>query len=124
MIKYIIPTIIILILDAIYLYTTKPIMEKQINIIQKSSIKLNMLSVTLCYITIILGLYYFIWKPHKPVKDAFLLGLFSYGIYEFTNWAIFKDWKPFIVVLDILWGGTLFALTTFIFYYIENKFKL
>ena len=80
MIKYIIPTIIILILDAIYLYTTKPIMEKQIKNIQNSSIKLNMLSVTLCYITIILGLYYFIWKPHKPVKDAFLLGLFSYGI--------------------------------------------
>jgi len=71
-----------------------------------------------------LGLYYFIWKPHKPVKDAFLLGLFSYGIYEFTNWAIFKDWKPIVVVLDMLWGGTLFALTTFIFYYIENKFKL
>lgn len=121
MIKYIIPVITIVLLDTIYLYTTKSIMETQIKNVQGSPVKLNILSAILCYITILLGLYYFIWREHKPVKDAFLLGMFVNGVFEFTNMAIFKDWTPFVVVLDILWGGVLFALTTFIFYYAEKR---
>lgn len=120
MIKYIVPITTIVLLDTIYLYATKSIMETQIKNIQGSPVKLNFLSAILCYITIVLGLYYFIWREHKPVKDAVLLGLFVYGVFEFTNMAIFKDWTPFIVVLDILWGGVLFGLTTFIFYYFEK----
>jgi uncharacterized membrane protein len=124
MIKYIIPTVILLLLDTIYLTSTKSITYPQIKNIQGSLIKLNIWSAILCYITIVLGLYYFIWKNHRPVKDAFLLGLFVYGVYEFTNYAIFKDWILLVVILDIIWGGILFALTTFIFYYIEKKYKL
>ena len=120
MIKYIVPVITILILDAIYLTSTKSIMETQIKNIQGSTLNLKILYAILCYITIVLGLYYFIWREHKPVKDAFLLGIFSYGIFEFTNMAIFKDWTPFVVVLDILWGGVLFGLTTLIFYNFEK----
>ena len=28
--------------------------------------------------------------------DAFLLGLFIYGIFEFTSGAIFKKWETFL----------------------------
>jgi len=120
MIKYIVPLVTILILDFIYLSATKPIMGKLIENIQGSPVKLNFLSAILCYITIVLGLYYFIWREHKPVKDAVLLGFFVYGVFEFANMAFFKDWLPIVVVLDILWGGFLFGLTTFIFYYTEK----
>jgi uncharacterized membrane protein len=124
MIKYLIPTFTLLILDAIYLYTTSPITGKMIQSIQGSPIKFNILPAIICYAIIVLGLYYFIWKNHRPVKDAFLLGVFTYGVYEFTNMATLKNWIPLIAMLDTLWGGVLFALTTFIFYYIEKQLKL
>jgi uncharacterized membrane protein len=120
MIKYIVPLVTILILDFIYLSATKPIMGKLIENIQGSPVKLNFLSAILCYITIVLGLYYFIWREHKPVKDAVLLGFFVYGVFEFANMAFFTNWLPIVVVLDILWGGFLFGFTTFIFYYTEK----
>lgn len=124
MIKYIIPTFIILLLDIIYLYTTEPITGKMIKSIQGSPVKIKIIPALICYSVIVFGLYYFIWKDHKPVKDAFLLGIFAYGMYEFSNLAIFNNWTLFVAILDTLWGGTLFALTTFIFYYIEQKMKL
>ena len=47
---------------------------------------------------------------------AFLLGLVIYGVYEGTNYAIIDGWKPWAVALDTIWGGILFALTTWILY--------
>jgi uncharacterized membrane protein len=40
--------------------------------------------------------------------QAFLYGVCIYGVYDFTNHAIFKhyDWK--FGVADTLWGGVLF----------------
>jgi uncharacterized membrane protein len=68
-------------------------------------------------IFLILGLYYFIIKPNRSIKDAFLLGLVIYGVYEGTNYALFNNWSEYIVIIDTLWGGILFALTTFIIKY-------
>ena len=42
------------------------------------------------------------------------MGILIYGVYETTNYALFKNWSIFTVILDTLWGGTLFALVTFI----------
>ena len=61
-----------------------------------------------------MGLNYFIIKPKRSISDAFLLGLVIYGTYETTNWAIFTKWSIQTVIIDTLWGGTLFALTAFI----------
>ena len=47
--------------------------------------------------------------------DAFLLGLFIYGIFEFTSGAIFKKWETFPLIVDTLWGGILYFLTYFIY---------
>jgi uncharacterized membrane protein len=48
------------------------------------------------------------------VQDAFLLGLVIYGVYETTNWALFSKWSPMSVIIDTLWGGILFAATTYV----------
>jgi uncharacterized membrane protein len=59
------------------------------------------------------GLNYFILHAHNKVMDAFILGLVIYGVFENTNLALFKKW-PTMVILDTLWGGILFASTTYI----------
>jgi uncharacterized membrane protein len=98
----------------VYLKTFGNYFSKQVSQVQGSEIKPNYLAAIICYIFLIIGLNYFIIKPRRSVNDAFLFGIVIYGVYETTNWAIFKNWSVFSVILDTLWGGTLFALTTFI----------
>ena len=46
---------------------------------------------------------------------AFFLGLSIYVIYDGTNIAIFKDYDSYIAYVDMIWGATLYALTTSLF---------
>jgi uncharacterized membrane protein len=101
-------------LDYVYLSLMKGYFTNQVQKIQGSPLKLNVLAAAICYIFLILGLNYFIIKPKRSVQDAFLLGLVIYGVYETTNWALFEKWSIISVIIDTLWGGVLFALTTFV----------
>lgn len=109
-----ISAIILISIDFVYLNVMKEYFEKQIQNVQSSPLKINYLGVAICYIFIITGLNYFIIKPRKSVSDAFLLGLVIYGVYETTNYALFKNWSILTVIIDTLWGGLLFASTTYI----------
>jgi uncharacterized membrane protein len=97
-----------------YLKTFGNYFSKQVSQVQGSKMQVNYLAAIICYIFLIIGLNYFIIKPRRSVNDAFLLGIVVYGVYETTNWAILKNWSAVSVFIDTLWGGTLFALTTFI----------
>ena len=92
----------------------KDYFARQVHAVQGSPLKINYLGVLLCYIFLIIGLNYFIIKPKRSVQDAFLLGLIIYSVFETTNWALFKDWSVLTVLIDSLWGGILFALTTYL----------
>ena len=104
--------IVFVCLDAVYLNLTKDYFNKQVQLIQGAKIQFNLLAALLCYIFLIYGLNYFIIRPRRSASDAFLLGLIIYGVYETTNWAIFTKWSPLSVIMDTLWGGILFWLTT------------
>jgi uncharacterized membrane protein len=84
--------------------------------------KINYLGVALCYIFLITGINYFIIKPNKSVSEAFLLGIIIYGVYETTNYALFKNWSILTVLIDTLWGGILFASTTYIINFLRGVF--
>ena len=109
-----ISAILFIFIDSVYLQLARPYFEKQIQDVQGSAVKVNFLGVALCYIFLIIGINYFIIKPRKSVTDAFLLGIVIYGVYETTNYALFKKWSLLTVFIDTLWGGILFALTTYI----------
>ena len=109
-----ISAIVFISIDFIYLNVMKGYFDKQIQTIQGSKIELNLLGAALCYIFLIYGLNYFIIKPRKTVSEAFLLGLVIYGVFETTNYAMFKKWSIITVIMDTLWGGLLFASTTYI----------
>ena len=79
-----------------------------------------MIGVGVTYIFLIYGLHYFIISKHASIKDAFILGLVIYAVYEFTNYSIFKNWSIKTVCMDTLWGGILFSLTTFLTYQFQK----
>ena len=109
-----ISAIIFISTDFVYLSVIKNYFINQIVRVQGSQPKVNYLGAALCYIFLIAGINYFIIKPRKSVSEAFLLGIVIYGVYETTNYALFKDWSILTVIMDTLWGGLLFASTTFL----------
>lgn len=106
--------IILILIDFVYLHAIKNYFLNQIKQVQCSEPKINYLGVALCYIFLIAGINYFIIKPRRSINDAFLLGIVIYGVYETTNYALLKNWSIVTVIIDTLWGGMLFAATTYI----------
>ena len=45
---------------------------------------------------------------------GFLFGVITYGVYDLTNYAILKDWPVKFMVVDILWGGVVCAIISYI----------
>jgi uncharacterized membrane protein len=118
-----ISSICFILIDSIYLNLIKGYFSKQIATVQGSEPKINYVGAALCYLFLIIGLNYFIIKPNKSVKEAFLLGIVIYGVFETTNYALFKKWNIFTVILDTVWGGVLFAITTYIVIILRKLFK-
>ena len=109
-------------LDAIYLSAMRDMFEIQIAAVQRVALQFRPLGAVICYILLITGLYYFILRTRRPIFDAFFLGIVIYGVYESTTYALLKQWKLKTMIMDTLWGGILFALTTGIVYWVSDKF--
>lgn len=103
-------------IDYVYLQAIKNYFQWQVATVQKTPMKVNLWGAALCYLFLVVGIYYFIIRDKRSYWDAFLLGLVIYGVFETTNYALFKDWSFITVILDTLWGGILFALTTYVVY--------
>ena len=121
--EFIIPSITLLVIDYIYLYFSSNYFKTLILSIQKDIMKPKILPILLCYLFLIFSLYYFIIKPKRNVLDAFILGICMYGMYETLNYALFDKWSILPVFFDTIWGGSLFAITTFITYKLLKKDK-
>lgn len=113
--------ILLVAIDSIYLNGIKDYFNAQIKSVQGSQIQINFLGAVLCYVLLSVGLYYFIVDQNKSIKDAFLLGIVIYGVYETTNYTLFRNWSMKTVFIDTLWGGLLFAMTTYIIRVLQKK---
>jgi len=116
--------IVFLSLDFIFLYSMRSIFNKQVMAVQGSPVVFDIYAAILCYIALIFGIYYFIIREKKSILEAFLLGFIIYAVYETTTLAILKNWTYKTAIIDTLWGGVLFALTTFIVYALAKPLRL
>ena len=114
--QYLLTSFILLALDAVYLNFTKNYFNHQVQLVQGSDIKLNIPSTIACYILLSLGIFYFVVQKNINYLETFALGIFVYGVFDTTTMAIFKNWKLTTVVMDTLWGGTLFVLVKFLYH--------
>jgi len=118
--EFVLFSIIFTAIDALYLYSSSKYFNSQIKTIQGTDLKLKTISTLLCYITLTMGIFYFGIHKSLNITEIFFLGIFVYGVYEFTNHAIFKKWEWKTVFMDTLWGGILFASSVYIFRKITN----
>ena len=116
-----IATPIFLLLDVVFLATQRKTFESQVISVQKTALILKPAGAIVCYLFLLVGLYYFILRERRTPLEAMLFGLVVYGVYETTTYALLKNWKVETVIVDVLWGGALFYLTTFFTYWIAKK---
>ena len=83
------------------------------------------------YIVYVCGLGVVIIEPSINFEDtlkflfkAFMFGLVAYGTYNLTNMATVKDWSPSVVFVDMLWGGSLTAFSSYYGILIAKKLLL
>lgn len=114
-------TLIFTTIESTFLYLMRNNFQKMITNVQNSEIKLKILPNIACYIILISGIYYFIIYKNSSLLEAFLLGFFTYGVYETTNMSILKDWNYKIGIIDTIWGGILFLSTTYFYRLIVSK---
>ena len=102
---------IFLVLDALMLrFHMAPLFQRYIGPLMLENIRV--LPALGFYAAYVVGLLYLVSVPALKtgapvVVPAVILGLMAYGTYEFTSYAIMKDWSPRMVVTDVLWGGFL-----------------
>lgn len=108
-------SLILLLVDSIFLYFIGSPFKNMIKNIQGTPIKIKLFPAIICYIILIFSLYYFIINKKSSYLDAFFLGFIIYGVYETTNMATINKWNYNIGVIDLIWGGFLFLITTYLY---------
>jgi len=108
--------VILVTLDLIFLSLNSDSLSNQITLVQRVVPQIRYEGAVICYALVIAVIYYFILKDHKSPTEAFFLGAIINGIYETTNYATLKKWKIETVAKDTIWGGLLFAVTTWATY--------
>ena len=109
-------SLIFVLIDSIYL---KLMSSHFKNLVQKiqggSEMEFRYIPAIFCYLFLVFGLQYFVINKNGSVIDAAILGWVIYGVFETTNAAIFKDWDMKSIIIDTIWGGILYGLTTHIY---------
>jgi uncharacterized membrane protein len=115
--------VLLILIDSIYLFFIgKPVFDKTVAAIQNSPLVVNIAPAIFTYILMAILLNYFIISVKKPAFDAFILGFCAYGIFDFTNLAIFKKYTLKAAIIDTLWGAILFFVVTTITYALKKGF--
>jgi len=78
------------------------------------------------YVCITLGILFFVLPRAGgdyllAFSGGIMLGLVTYGIYDFTNYAILANWPWKITLIDCIWGMTLCGLTSVFATFIQNR---
>lgn len=47
------------------------------------------------------------------------VGLVVYGLYNLTNLSLIKDWSTAVTVVDTLWGGVIFGVSTLLVWFFD-----
>ena len=116
--------VILLLIDSVYLFLTKAIFGEMVAKIQRTAIQFRLEGAIIVYLLLAVALYYFIVKPGLSVWEAGLLGLVIYGTFDFTNYAMFKNYDLKTAIMDTVWGSFLFALTTLILRELSKAYAL
>lgn len=116
--------IIYLFMDVLWITTMSSIFyNKKIEAVQRyESFQFKVIPAVLAYITLLIVLFFiciplskYYEKKYSPWFVFGVIGFCVYGVYNFTNSAIFNYYDLQFLTVDLLWGTFSFALLGFIY---------
>jgi uncharacterized membrane protein len=108
--------VILFLLDFTYLYFNQDWYKRETYKSQKSELKLKIIGVIGRYLAQTLGLYIFILRNKLPLIYSLLYGLIIYGNYIGTNYATITIFDEKLAIFDLIKGGTIMTMTSYIYY--------
>ena len=123
MIPVLVYAILFVLVDALYLTNIAGPYGKMISKIQGKKMEMKIIPAAVVYFSLIGAWYVFIYRERKGrsylenIGRAALLGFFIYSVYDFTNLAIIDKYQLDLSLIDSVWGGVLYAITTAILLY-------
>lgn len=120
--KYIIVSIVILVLDFAWIVLNMKMYSQSVSVIQKSSLDVNYYAAFFAYVVVIFASLYIaipFTKQHIKQNDgnsqkllkSFIyggaVGFAIYAIYNFTSMAIYKNYEFKVALIDTVWGTLL-----------------
>jgi len=107
-------TVVILVLDAVWLTGTSASSRQMIAAIQGKPLQIRWLPAAFVYLIMIGAVWFFAVKPADSWLDAgargAALGFVMYGLYDLTNYATLVAYPLQFALTDIVWGTLLFGL--------------
>ena len=103
--------------------------QNDVRSIQGSELNVKMLPSIAVYLLISLGVTIFLFDKINPdhwilgsLGYGFLWGFITYGVFDLTNLGLFDKYDQTTALMDMLWGGTVTAVSTLITYAILRNF--
>lgn len=97
-------SVILFLIDLLWLSTGGVYAQKMTEKIQGSPVHFRYIGALFVY----LALGYLLLQVSTDTQ-AFLYGMAVYAVYDFTNFALLKDYDIRFALADTLWGGILFV---------------
>lgn len=131
MLSLIFLTIFVLVIDFIWLNMNTQMYKKLVLSVQKQEMKVNIIGAFLSYFCVILLLVFYAIplvrsKSKTPSIQTCIIygggmGFLAYAIFNFTNLGIFRNYDIKTALLDTIWGGVLFSISTIFYFYVLKK---
>jgi uncharacterized membrane protein len=96
---------ILLAIDSIWLSTAGAWAIRVAEKIQGETVTFRLGAAAIVYV----AMAYLLSYAHS-LYDAVVIGTASYAVYDFTTYAILKDYDWRLAIADTLWGGVLFGI--------------
>lgn len=123
---YLVSLLVLFPIDLVWLTLTKKIYDNWLLPFERT---LNIPAAILVYLFIPFGLSYLVISKNfgvspnvKILLDAFVYGVCAYSVYDLTNLATLKNWSIQMVIVDIIWGGVLSIIVTFVSLLVIKRF--
>ncbi len=106
---------VFLIADALMLtFVMRPLFERHIGSLLADPIRMG--PAALFYLAYVGGILWLVSLPAlrtdtSVILGAAVLGAMAYGTYEFTSYAVMRDWHWSMVLVDLTWGTVLTAFS-------------
>jgi uncharacterized membrane protein len=111
---------VMLLLDGIWIYLVAGnAFSSVIENIQGSAMKIRPVGAVVAYAAMILLFSQFTTKESSG-WDVFLLGFLVYAIYDGTNYALLDKYDLKTAIVDAVWGGCIFWMTSRLVYKSSN----